>query len=135
MMALAVCLTLTATAQFKKIENADKTKYILTDSVTVWNGLDQNTKILFEVMVPKEVWDAQLTALNMNDTSLLTKVAINISTKAQYTLKNKESYEPLNGNLATWSETSKQYICNFLMKGRNGYGNLVETKSLVAYKL
>jgi hypothetical protein len=118
-------------SSFKKTLANDST-YYLSDIVNVKNGKDEYVKVQFSSSVPKNIWDRLVVENNSNDKEYFSLVAGMLALEAQFSLKNQLSFEPFNKQFFIYYKNA--FACTFKMMGRNGYGNLVETESLVDYQ-
>lgn len=132
---------------FKKTESTNGEKYFLEGVVSVENGHSESVDVTASASVKKEIWDsfvAKLRAVQdssnrvnnknhiVNDSTTFSFVLSMLTIKAKYTLKNSSSFVPLSKQFFTWY--NGEFTCSYKMMGRNGYGNLVETESLVFYR-
>lgn len=124
-----------APIDFKKkllIVNGDSV-YSLIGSVMLENGHKEKIKVLFESTVSINKWDVLKKEKKYSDYDLFSLAAMILTSNAKYKLKNTESFSPLPKQFFMLSKDSDEFISNFKMMGRNGFGNLTETTSLVSY--
>lgn len=111
--------------------SSDSMTVYLSDTVEITNGKEEKIKVYFTGAVLPKVWDHFLETKDEKD---FFKLIVSIlSIRAQYTLKNTLSFEPFKNEFFMWDDAKKSFTCSYKMMGRNGYGNLLETSSLVEY--
>jgi hypothetical protein len=112
---------------FKKQLTEDKKSYLISDLVKIENGKEEDVPVTFTVTVDKAAWDQLIK--DKLEPDYFELIASMLAIKAKFTLDNNLSFEP-------FKKQSMKYIdgvftCDFKMMGRNGYGNMVETSTLV----
>lgn len=112
---------------FSKKVGADKSSYILNGTVEIENGHDDKVMVEFNASVPQKEWDDRTKGKSEKDYFEL--IAGLLSLKAQYTLKNTLSFEPMKKQFFMY--TDGYFMSSYKMMGKNGYGNSIETTALV----
>lgn len=117
---------------FKKTLSGD-TLYSFSGLVMIKDGHGEKVKVSFKASVLKDKWDEFTKTKKYSDIDAFELVAAMLALDAQYTLKNSDSFVPLPNQFFMWSSENNTFIAKFKMMGRNGYGNLTETSTLVSY--
>jgi hypothetical protein len=131
---LLVVLLASTAAVFSQlsVKKMDSGKLSISDSVTLKKGDGELTTIFASLSVDPGVWENY--RKNQSDSTAFREVVFMITLKAQYSLKNTLSFVPMKEQFIMWYEKQKSFMSDYKMYGRNGYGNLVESKALVFYK-
>lgn len=116
----------------KKIRT-DSISYLITDSVEIENGHHQKVKILVNGSFLISIWEKFIHSNASNDKEAFDLVVNTLASKAQYTLKNPLSFEPLPKQFVMWYEKNNSFTCVFELMGKNDLGNSIETKSIVSW--
>ena len=118
------------TTTFKTDPRSDG-NYHLSDIVKIENGEGENVDVVFTASVPFEIWDSVSKRFSHSGKKYFSFISNLLSIQARHTLKNNLSFEPFSKQF--FSFIDGRFVCDYKMMGRNGYGNLVETSSLVVY--
>lgn len=109
----------------------DDSTYGISDSVTINNGKDEEVRVFFMASVSKTFWDNLIKEKGGTESSYFSLIANFLSIKAQYALKNPLSFEPFRKQF--FMTSNNEFICDYKMMGRNGFGNLGETSAIIRY--
>jgi len=146
-LSLILFTTLSFGQNFKKFI-INNNKYSISDSINIKDGHGEIVKVFFQGVFPKLIWDNYVQdrkykqdslnkAYSVNyvttDSTVFSFLAQMLALKASFVLKNKESFVPFKSQFFLWYERESKFMTDFKMMGRNGYGNLVETSSIVTY--
>ena len=130
-----------ASNSFKKEISSDTTKYTISDSVVVLNGMSEKVTIFFRLSCPKNVWEQEITDCNKkypqsptSDTSHFKTIVHLLNLDAKFKCKNMLSFQPIQGTFISYYEKNNSYMCLYNCMARNGYGNLIEGQILSEYK-
>ncbi len=119
---------------FKKEISYDTSKYHVSDSVWISNGRGENIRIFAEGNISKTAWDSSVVNYK-KDYLLFGAIIYSFHLDVSRAVVNKDSYIPYNKQTISWIESNGQKIFASLFKfsARNGYGNLIESSTLVTY--
>lgn len=120
-------------SSFTKTLSKDQKEYYISDTVTVENGKDEKVKKFFSLSVDTSVW-TNFVKKHEGEQSAFDFIANMLTINVKYKLKNRLSFEPIDGNFITWYDKDNSYITNYKLMARNGYGNLTEGEIFVEYK-
>jgi len=97
--------------------------------VKIENGHGEKIAVLFSGKVDKYIWTDLVKKNNNSEKEAFDYIAWILSLRAQSSLKNELSFEPLKKQF--FFNDRENFICDYKMMGRNGYGNLIEMSYLV----
>lgn len=120
-----------AESTFTKKINDNKESYMLSGVVMIKNGKEEKVPVTFSGSVPVQSWDNLAKTWKDGEADFFSFVCKMLSLEAQYKLKNNLSFEPFPKQFFLYYDNS--FKSSYKMIGRNGYGNLIETSSLVSY--
>ena len=119
---------------FNKKKATDNISYLFTAKIDIKNGKEEKVKVNFRATISIAAWkDYVKRYTDNNEKDLFYLITALLSMKAQYTLNNTLSFEPIKNQFFFYDEEKKVFICKYKMMGRNGYGNMVETSEFVEY--
>ena len=132
---LFIALLFSSSVAFSQLPKTIKDSlYIFTDiPVNIENGHGDKVKVLFSGKVDKNIWTGLVQKNNNSEKVAFDYIAWILSLRAQSSLKNELSFEPLKKQL--FFNDHENFICDYKMMGRNGYGNLQETSVIVTSAL
>jgi hypothetical protein len=119
---------------FKKEVSYDTTKYHVSDSVWIHDGRGESVRIFAEGNIPKTAWDSSVINYK-KDYLLFSAIIYSFHLSVSTSVVNKDSYIPYKNQTISWIESGGRRIFASLFKfsARNGYGNLIESSTLVTY--
>jgi hypothetical protein len=113
---------------FKKQLSEDKQSYLLSDVVKIENGKGDNIPVTVTATIDKATWDT-VVKKRVLESDYFELIVNMLAIKAQFTLENTLSFEPFKKQSMKYIDGA--FVCNFKMMGRNGFGNMVETSTVV----
>jgi hypothetical protein len=144
---LLICLLLPGIVQAQKTtvkksvliaKTQDGNLYWFYDiPVMIENGHGEKVQVFFSATISTYVWKTLVLKNGNDENKTFSLMASDISLKAQNSLKNTLSFEPLKKQFFFMSNNrnfESAYMKSvYKMMGRNDYGNLSETSALVGY--
>lgn len=115
----------------QKSQSSDSEYFFNNIPVPIENGHGDTIKVLFWGSITKKLWAALLEKNDYDETKAFYYLGQGLSLKAQYILKNPLSFEPFKKQ--KFVSHGGNVLCMYEMMGKNGYGNSVETTTIVDY--
>ncbi len=98
-------------------------------AINIESGHGDSINVLFSASIDTAIWNHRVLKYNGQEMKAFASIGRMLSSKAQYSLKNPMSFEPLKKEF--FFTQGKNFVSVYEMMGRNDLGNLLETKAVV----
>jgi hypothetical protein len=133
---LILALLLQGYVQAQKVttvpKKLDDNIYIFLDvPQKIESGHGDTVKVFVSGKVSSYIWKDFIAQYKNNEKQAFSELVWILAYRAKSSLKNELSFTPLPKQFFIYK--AEGFICDFKMMARNGYGNMVETESLITY--